>query len=322
MCVSAHASWCGQKDEEKSEEGVQMQYQFTVPENKRIRVIISSDAKNEADDQYAITHALMTPKFKVRGIVATHFAHVRPEGTMDESYAEVKKVLQLMGREDQCGVFKGAEGALPDEKTPGVSEGAQFIIDEAMKTDALPLYAIFIGALTDLASAYLMEPRIAENMIAIWVGGGTYPDGHPEFNLMNDVHAANVVFKSTIPLWQVPVDVCSIMKVSFAELQYNVRPCGQIGQYLFEQMMEVAKRGPSGCESWIMWDSSAIGLLMDEHAYQYDMKAAPSFTTEMNYLHNTENRPIRVYRQIDSRFIFEDFFCKLAMNYPINAKHL
>ncbi len=29
---------------------------FTVPENKKMRVILHTDAKNEADDQYAILH--------------------------------------------------------------------------------------------------------------------------------------------------------------------------------------------------------------------------------------------------------------------------
>ncbi len=40
---------------------------------KRIRVIVLSDAKNEADDAFAIVHALLTPSFDVRGIIAGHF---------------------------------------------------------------------------------------------------------------------------------------------------------------------------------------------------------------------------------------------------------
>lgn len=36
-------------------------YAFRVPDKKRVRVIIHSDAKNEADDQFAIAHALMAP---------------------------------------------------------------------------------------------------------------------------------------------------------------------------------------------------------------------------------------------------------------------
>ena len=37
-------------------------YLFQVPENKKVRVIVHADAKNEANDQFAITHHLMTPR--------------------------------------------------------------------------------------------------------------------------------------------------------------------------------------------------------------------------------------------------------------------
>lgn len=46
---------------------------YKVADNKKIRVIIDTDAANEADDQFAIVHAVMTQKFIVKGISAEHF---------------------------------------------------------------------------------------------------------------------------------------------------------------------------------------------------------------------------------------------------------
>ncbi|HEX8323893.1 MAG TPA: hypothetical protein VF595_08255 [Tepidisphaeraceae bacterium] len=46
---------------------------YTVPDAKRVRVIISTDAANEIDDQYAIVHALLTPQLIIKGIVSAHF---------------------------------------------------------------------------------------------------------------------------------------------------------------------------------------------------------------------------------------------------------
>ncbi len=45
---------------------------FTVfdvgfPADTKQRVIINTDAKNEADDQYAIVHAVLTPSFDLHG---------------------------------------------------------------------------------------------------------------------------------------------------------------------------------------------------------------------------------------------------------------
>lgn len=37
-------------------------YRFSVPDNKKVRVIVHTDCKNEADDQYALAHHLMTER--------------------------------------------------------------------------------------------------------------------------------------------------------------------------------------------------------------------------------------------------------------------
>ena len=41
---------------------------FDIPEYKKIRVIVDTDAACEADDPYAIVHALLSPKLIVKGI--------------------------------------------------------------------------------------------------------------------------------------------------------------------------------------------------------------------------------------------------------------
>ena len=48
------------------EENIMWNYAYTVPENKKVRVIVHTDCKNEADDQYAVAHHLMTPRFDVK----------------------------------------------------------------------------------------------------------------------------------------------------------------------------------------------------------------------------------------------------------------
>ena len=241
---------------------------------------------------------------------------------MDASYAEILKVLKLMGLEGEYPVYKGAKKAMPDEQTPVESEGVDFLIEEAMKDDPLPLYAVFQGCLTDLASAYLKEPKIARRMTVVWIGGGPYPSGGFEFNLLQDIHAANVVFGSDLPLWQIPENVYKAMEVSLAELQYRVAPCGDIGKYLFEQMVDFNNRmtayvpWPHG-ESWGLGDQGTVTVLLEENNRgNWDWIPAPQFSKEMYYIHKQENRPIRVYHTLDSRFTLEDFYCKLALNFP------
>ena len=292
-------------------------YNFPVPEEKMVRVITDTDLCNEADDPFAVVQALLSPKFDNVGVVAAHFGTRDPNG-MQKSWQGLKDLTALM--QLTVPVLHGAPHALPDAATPVPSEGAELIIREAMKEDTRPLFVLLLGPLTDLASAYLQEPRIAGRLTAIWIGGAPYPVGGPEFNLGNDVNAVNVVMASEIELWQVPKNVYEMMPVSMAELEYRVRPCGEVGKYLFDQLVECSLK-PSSLrsafrtgETWVLGDSPAPGLILYEHRWEYDLIPAPRISAEQRYIpgENPE-RKIRVYRRVDSRLILEDMYCKLAL---------
>ncbi len=303
----------------------QWNYAFEVPEQKKVRMIVHTDCKNEADDQHALAHHLMTPKFLVKGIIAGHFNRVPQqygEGhTAQASLEEIHKVLELMELQGVCPVVKGSEYQLRDESTPNPSEGVSLIIEEAMKEDEHPLFVAFQGAITDLASAILIQPEICSRMTAIWIGGGAYPEGEIEFNLYQDIAAANVVMKSEMPLWQIPKNVYKQMAVSLAELQYHVRSCGRIGEYLFSQMAEyntshADNAWPHG-EIWGLGDSASIAVLLEESERTdvYKEITAPCIKEDMTYSFEQENRKIRVYDRVDARLTISDFYAKLAINY-------
>jgi inosine-uridine nucleoside N-ribohydrolase len=171
-----------------------------------------------------------------------------------------------------------------------------------------------------MASAYLMEPRIAQRCTVIWIGGGSYPNGGKEFNAGNDVLAANVVMESPLPLWQVPKNVYEMMAISFSELEVKVAPKGRLGAYLFNELMQhAATKVPRESafrtgETWVLGDSPAVGLILYPQRYEYDEIPAPQLSEQQQYLPGLDPlRTIRVYKRIDSRLILEDFFAKLSL---------
>lgn len=301
---------------------------YKVPESKKVRYIIHTDCKNEADDQYTVAHCLMTPFLDVKGIVAAHFdkSYGRyPAGaTAKASYDEIIRVTDAMGITGQYPVKCGAPIAMVDEKTPVDSEGARLIIEEAMKDDKRPLFIGLQGSLTDLASAILIEPKICERMTAIWIGGGVYPKGGIEFNLSQDIVAANVVMNSKMPLWQIPSNIYKNFAVSLAELQLKVMPHGKLGKYLFNELTELNIQlgemmpdfdWPHG-ELWGLGDEGVVAALMHEgqRTDMYHMIKAPIIDYEtMEYNLDTNNREIRVYDTMDYRLTLEDLFCKIAI---------
>ena len=307
-------------------------YLFKVPEAKKVRYIIHTDAKNEADDQFTIAHALMTDRLDVKGIIGGHFAVGNrnsgrfPERTTAlEGVKEIEKILDLMHLSGKYPVYRGAESELADEETPIVTEAAKFIIEEAMKDDPRPLFIGMQGAITDLACAILMEPKICERMTCIWIGGGEYPEGGMEFNLMNDVKAANVVFDSAMPVWQVNKEGYRQFAVSLAELQAKVYPYGKIGEYLFRQLIEYNDvmgenmEWPHG-ELWVLGDEGCIAVLMQENGRNdlYKEVPAPRFAEDLSYIHvsGETRKQIRLYQNLDYRLDLEDLFAKLQINFP------
>jgi purine nucleosidase len=288
-------------------------YPITYPSEKLNRVIINTDAKNEADDQYAIVHALLTPSFELHGIIPAHFG-TRVAHSMEASVEEVNLLLRLMTLESRVRVEPGAGHALPDDRTPVPSAGAEFIIEEAMKPDPRPLHVAFFGPLTDMASALLLEPRIeTRNVRVIWIGGGAWPAGGREFNLSNDIHAANVIFRSRLEVWQIPSTVYRLVAVSYAELLEKVYPHGALGRYLVEQLVTWnAAHMDRAVEYRSLGDSPAVGAIMYPDGGRWSWQPAPEFDAQMHYLHTGRNRPIRVYETFDARFLLEDMFTKIA----------
>ena len=159
------------------------------------------------------------------------------------------------------------------------------------------------------------HPEIAKkNITVIWIGGRDWPVGGWEYNLKNDVLSANVVFKSEVQLWQVPRNVYRMMPVSHAELWTRVRPYGAIGKYLAENVVTFNNEWTSRPREFrILGDSPAVGLILYNDCGEWEWKPAPEFDAHMNYVHNGKNRPIKVYKNIEARFILEDLYAKLEL---------
>lgn len=290
-----------------------------ITDTRTRRVIINSDVKNEADDQFAVVHALLSPTLDIRGIIPAHFGDSRSQRSMLDSRDETDLLLRLMGREGTVRVENGAPSALPDEVTPVDSPGARLIIEEARRSDAGELVIGFLGPLTDMASALLIAPDIAEtNTTVIWIGGPPYGDripmgSWPEFNLRNDIAAANVVLQSGIRVQQVPSNIYRLVSVSYAELRRRVEPHGELGRYLTQTVADFnAEHHKFPVESRSLGDSPAIALMIDPWCAVFRSQPPVRFTADGHYEASDRGRAVEVVEAVDVRFLLEDMFAKLA----------
>ena len=247
---------------------------LSVPYGK-IDVILDTDAYNEIDDQFAISYMLKCPdKFNVIGITAAPFylpnkADNVADG-MEKSYKEILKLLALADMQElNEKVLRGSTDYLKNETTPQSSEAADFIIESAKHySPEKPLYVIAIGAITNVASAIIKAPEIAENIVIVWLGGHAHhmPDTY-EFNMYQDVAASRVVMSSGVPFVQLPcMGVVSAFTVSGPELEYWLRGKNDLADYLARNTIAEAESYAKG-RAWtrVIWDVTAVAWLMNDN---------------------------------------------------------
>lgn len=309
--------------------------QFVKP---RYKVIVDNDFGGDPDGLFQLVHQILSPSTEIKGIIGSH---LKPNDPFDKSAVtaenavkRVNETLEVMNLKNKFSVFQGSNDQLKDLKTPNISEGAKAIVAEAMKADAKnPLFVVCGAGLTEVASAYLMEPKIADKIIVLWIGGPEYtdlatpPPGFTalEYNLGIDIKAAQVVFnESNLNIWQIPRDAYRQTLMSYAELATKVKPEGKTGAYLTKKIEDLMERTQKlnfhiG-ETYIMGDSPLVLVTALQSSFEADpsssfymLKNAPKIDDNGLYQYNPNGRNIRVYNRLDNRLMFEDFYSKLRL---------
>jgi len=205
------------------------------PKGSRLRVIIDTDARNEIDDVWAIALAVRCPeRFQIEGFVAANYDNQSPgagPASIDASARMIETVLEQAGLSGRFPVKRGSP-PMRYQFEPSESEGVDFLIEKAMaSTRNNPLWVIGLGAATDIASAYLKEPGIADRIVVFWHFRTEWPKRCWNFNVIGDVRAARTVFHSDLSfvLFDTGTHLTCPMEESAQWTEY-----GALGRFLHE----------------------------------------------------------------------------------------
>lgn len=190
------------------------------------RIIIDTDPGQ--DDAVAILLALASPELEVIGITC-----VAGNVPLPLTAKNARVVCELAGRTD-IRVFAGCDRplsrklvtaeyvhgktgldgiALPDPSMPLADGHAVDFLIETLREEAPGTVTLCpIGPLTNIATAFSRAPDIVPRVAEIVLMGGAYFEvGNvtpaAEFNIYVDPEAAEIVFKSGVPLVVMPLDV-------------------------------------------------------------------------------------------------------------------
>ena len=285
-----------------------------------VDMILDTDAYNEIDDQFAIAYMLANRnKLNVKAIYAAPFHNGKssdPKDGMEKSYDEIKKVLSMIENTDGIEVYKGSQKYLKDEKTPEISPASEHLANIAEQySPSNPLYVTAIGAITNIASAILINPKIIDNIVVIWLGGNAL-DWHDtkEFNLYQDVAAARIIFGCGVPLVQMPcMGVVSAFTISEAELKHWLLGKNKISDYLARNTIDEASSYANG-KPWtrVIWDVTGVAWLVDNgRFFQERLERSPIPEYDGHYAHDCRRHFIKYIYHVNRDALVEDLFEKL-----------
>lgn len=296
-----------------------------TPPDKVVDIIIDSDAFTEIDDLYAISYAVLkTEQFNIKGICAAPFckppkAESAKEGML-KSYDEILRLLTLLKREDLKEItYKGSPVYLENETTPVESDAATLIADMANHySPENPLYIVAIGAISNVASAILKNPKVKENAVVVWLGGNAthLPNGANEYNMRNDLTASRVVMGSGVPLVQLPcLGTVDKLLTTKPELEYWLKGKNTLCDYLYERtVVDVGIYMQNRPWSRVIWDVAPFMWLINaDGRYMSDrLISAPMPEYHKEYSFDENRHKICSVYSVNRDVIFEDLFNTLA----------
>ncbi len=287
------------------------------PPAGRVRMVLDTDTYNETDDQFALVHALLSPeRLAVEAIYAAPFHNERsagPEDGMELSYQEILRLLERLGRSAAGFARRGSTGYLGRGGAPRESDAARDLIARGLAApDDDPLYVVAIGAITNVASALLLEPSLVGKIVVVWLGGHAldWPDTR-EFNLRQDPAAARVLLDCGVPLVLVPcMGVTSHLHTSVPEIERHVAPHGELGAFLAARFKQM--RSDHFAWSRVLWDVATIGYLINPAWVPAELVPSPVLTDQLTWSVDRRRHPIRCASFVHRDPIFADLFRKLA----------
>jgi inosine-uridine nucleoside N-ribohydrolase len=284
------------------------------PPKGKVRIVIDTDTFNEVDDQFALVHALLSPeKLHLEAIYAAPFFNkhtTSPEDGMEKSYEEILTLFGRMNCSPEGLLYRGSRHYFNADKLER-SDAVDDLIRRALSSKDEPLYVVAIAAISNIATAIMLEPNIIEHIVVVWLGGHTLTWPHTkEFNLVQDVAGANVLFDSGVPLVLVPcMGVTSHLTTTVAELERFVAPCGAIGEFLTGRVKEHHPDHFAWAKE--LWDIAAVAYLLDDAWMPSRLVGSPRVTAEVTWDEPEGRHLVRVIDYVSRNAVFADLFRKL-----------
>lgn len=291
--------------------------ELCAPE-RRLDLVIDTDAYNEIDDQFAVILALLSPdRFRVRALHAAPFENHRVtsygEG-MERSFEELWRILELLELAPGRQVHRGALsrfGETENEFNPAVDNLIALAADYTAED---PLMVVAVGAITNVSEALRREPSLADRLVVFWLGG--HPSHWPhnyEFNLQGDPAAVRFLMQSRVRFgWFPCAVVAEALKTTLSEMELNVAGRGPLGDYLYRIFRTYEHHDLKAvAASKTIWDLAPFAWLIDPQTCNVRSIIRPNLGEELVWQPQPDGAPAMEAIRVRRDPVFRDLFAKL-----------
>lgn len=248
--------------------------------NKR-KIIIDTDPG--IDDAVALAIALFDESLDVK-LVTTVAGNV----DIDKTTNNALKLVEFFGK--NVPVAQGAAGPLvekfddasnihghsgldgydfPEPTTKALEDNAVLAMKKTIMESDTPITIVPIGPLTNIALLLATYPEVKGNIEEIVLMGGSLTRGNKspmgEFNIATDPEAADIVFKSGLPIVMVGLDV-GLKALVYPEDSEKIKQMNKSGEMIYSLFQHY--RGGSLKTGLKMYDSCAMAYLLDPEMFK------------------------------------------------------
>jgi len=303
---------------------------------KKIPIILDTDANNELDDQHAIAYMLFSQDiFDIRAITVNE---TYSGGELKNHVDEATRIVNLCGFENRIKIIPGASGNFNEiskninEKEFDGNKAVNFIIETAEKMKNEKLILVPIGKLTNISLALHKRPEIAKKIKVIWLGSNWPKPG--EYNLKNDPSSVNTILENP----EVEFEIVTVrygeksgtdaVKISVNEIKRKMRGLGpkikksvvgrhggkfnNFGDYSIELFVKY------GHDTRPLFDLCALSILKNPNWAEKKSISKVSFNGLNWTLNGKKDRKITFWENFKRKEIIDDFIKTLKRSETIN----
>ena len=309
-------------------------FKWTIGQEKKLPIILDTDANNELDDQHALAYLFFNDEtFDIKGITVNTTYN---GGEIDQHYDEAKRIADLCDVSGKYPILKGANGNFDELKARAQSEtldgkiAVDFIIEQAHKTKKEKLIVAAVGKLTNVALAIEKDPSIKEHIKLVWLGSN-YPEPG-EYNQENDIPSLNYLLEQDLDFEIVTVRYgkksgSDAVKVSLNEVREKMVDMGpevepvigrhggsftNFGDYSIELFSKIDLYGDP--PSRALFDLVALAVLKNSQWGEKRSIPAPIVVDEKWVDRPQNQKRITLWENFDRKAIINDFYKSLSQH--------